>query len=149
LGVAGSNNDINVLHQSSLFIQELKGQAPQVQYMVNGNQYNQGYYLADGIYPEWAIFVKSISMPINDKDQEFANHQEGEREDIEQAFGVLRRRWCILKRPAHLHDKKQLENIIQACIILDNMIVEDEKKEDIKESLDLNEAACSAIVEQP
>jgi hypothetical protein len=29
------------------------------------------------------------------------------------------------------------------------MIVEDEKKEDIKESLDLNEAACSAIVEQP
>ena len=29
------------------------------------------------------------------------------------------------------------------------MIVEDEKKEDIKESLDLNEGACSAIVEQP
>jgi hypothetical protein len=148
-GVAGSNNDINVLQQSSLFIRELKGQAPLVQYTVNGNQYNQGYYLADGIYPEWAIFVKSISMPINDKDQEFANHQEGERKDIERAFGVLRRRWCILKRPARLHDKKQLENIIVACIILHNMIVEDEKKEDIEENLDLNEAASSAIVEQP
>jgi hypothetical protein len=70
------------------------------------------YYLADGIYPEWAIFVKSISMPINEKDQEFANHQEGKRKDIERAFGVLRRRWCILKRPARLHDQKQLENVI-------------------------------------
>jgi hypothetical protein len=36
-GVAGSNNDIKVLNQSTLFINELKGQAPRVQYMVNGN----------------------------------------------------------------------------------------------------------------
>jgi hypothetical protein len=148
-GVAGSNNDINVLQQSSLFIRELQGQAPRVQYTVNGNLYTQGYYLADGIYSEWAIFVKSISMPINEKDQEFANHQEGKRKDIERAFGVLRRRWCILKRPARLHDQKQLENIIVACIILHNMIVEDEKQEDIEENLDLNEAASSTIVEEP
>jgi hypothetical protein len=97
-GVAGSNNDINVLQQSSIFIRKLKGQAPRVKYTVNGNKYDQGYYLADGIYPEWAIFVKSIYMPINDKNQEFSYHQEGERKDIERAFGVLRRRWCILKR---------------------------------------------------
>ena len=51
-GVAGSNNDINVLNQSTVFINELKGQAPRVQYMVNGNQHNIGYFLADGIYPE-------------------------------------------------------------------------------------------------
>ena len=56
-GVAGSNNDINVLNQSTLFMKELKGQAPRVQYMVNGNQYNIGYYLAHGIYPKWAVFV--------------------------------------------------------------------------------------------
>ena len=65
-GVVGSNNDINVLNQSTLFIEQLKGQAPRVQYMVNGNQYNTGYYLADGIYREWAVFVKSIYMPINE-----------------------------------------------------------------------------------
>jgi hypothetical protein len=41
-GVVGSNNDINVLNQSNLFMKELKGQAPIVQCMVNGNQYNTG-----------------------------------------------------------------------------------------------------------
>jgi hypothetical protein len=48
---------------------------------------------------------------MNDKDQEFANHQEGERKDIERAFGVLRHRWCILKRPARLHDKNSLRTL--------------------------------------
>ncbi|XP_066365180.1 uncharacterized protein [Miscanthus floridulus] len=96
-GVAGSNNDINVLNQSTLFINELKGQAPRVQYMVNGNQHNTGYFLADGIYPEWTIFVKSIRLPITNKEKLYAQEQEGARKDIERAFGVLQRRFCILK----------------------------------------------------
>ncbi|CAO2177467.1 unnamed protein product [Urochloa humidicola] len=148
-GVAGSNNDINVLNQSTLFIQELKGQAPRVQYMVNGHQYNTGYYLADGIYPEWAVFVKSISLPITEKDKLFAQQQESKRKDIERAFGVVRRRFCILKRPARLYDRGQLENVVLACIILHNMIVEDEKQEDIEENLDLNEPANTRTVEAP
>jgi hypothetical protein len=90
--VAGSNNDANVLNQSTLFMKELKGQAPRVQYMVNGNQYNIGYYLADGIYPEWTIFVKLISLPITDKDKLFAQQQESKSKHL-----VLRHRFCILK----------------------------------------------------
>jgi hypothetical protein len=90
-GVAGSNNDINVLNQFSVFIEDLKGQAPRVQYMVNGNQHNIGYYLADGIYPDRAVFVKSIRMPISEKDKLYAQEQEGARKDIERAFGVLQR----------------------------------------------------------
>jgi hypothetical protein len=39
-GVAGSNNDINVLNQSPLFIEALKGEAPRVQFSVNGRRYN-------------------------------------------------------------------------------------------------------------
>jgi len=50
------------LNQSPLFIQQLRGEG-QVQYHVNGRQYNNGYYLADGICPEWAAFVKSICHP--------------------------------------------------------------------------------------
>lgn len=62
-GIPGSNNDINVLNQSPLFIEAIKCEAPQIQFTVNGTQYNTGYYLADGIYPEWAAFVKSIRSP--------------------------------------------------------------------------------------
>jgi hypothetical protein len=149
-GAAGSNNDINVLNQSTVFINELKGQAPRVQYMVNGNQHNIGYFLADGIYPEWAVFVKSISLPITEKDKLYAQKQEGARKDIERAFGVLRRRWCILKRAARLHDRSVLRDIVLACIILHNMIVEDEKDlAMIEENLDLNEPASSSTVQAP
>jgi hypothetical protein len=148
-GVAGSNNDINVLNQSTIFIEELKGQTPRVQYMVNGNQHNIGYYLADGIYPDWAVFVKSISMPNSDKDKLYAQEQEGARKDIEWAFGVLRRRFCILKQPTRLYDRNQLHNVVLACIILHNMIVEDEKEDDLEENLDLNEDPSTVIVEEP
>jgi hypothetical protein len=51
-GTAGSNNDINVLNQSDVFNDVLQGNAPEVQFHVNGNQYKYGYYLVDGIYPE-------------------------------------------------------------------------------------------------
>jgi hypothetical protein len=62
-GVAGAQNDINVLNKSPLFIEAIKGKAPRVHFNVNGNDYEGGYYLADKIYPEWATFVKSISRP--------------------------------------------------------------------------------------
>jgi hypothetical protein len=48
-----------------------------------------GYYLADGIYPEWATIVKSITRPQNDKDRMYAQRQELARKDVERAFGVL------------------------------------------------------------
>ena len=82
-GVAGSNNDINVLNQSPLFTEVLRGEAPKVRYSVNGNKYNMGYYLVDGIYPEWAIFVKTIPLPQTEKAKLFAQHQEGARKDVE------------------------------------------------------------------
>nr|GEU71456.1 hypothetical protein [Tanacetum cinerariifolium] len=53
-GIAGANNDINVLDNSPLFDDILDDLAPVVPYVVNGVEYRNGYYLADGIYPEWA-----------------------------------------------------------------------------------------------
>jgi len=137
-GVAGSNNDLNVLNQSPLFLDALKGEAPQVQFSINGNEYRTGYYLADGIYPEWAAFMKSITLPQTEKHQLFAEHQEGARKDVERAFGVLQSRFSIVRRPARLWKRKSIGRIMLACVILHNMIVEDER-EDVKIHIDLNE----------
>jgi len=87
--VPRSNNDINVLNQSPLFTAQRQGIAPEVHFTVNVNEYDMGYYLADGIYPEWAAFVKSYKVPQGEKHQLFAQHQESGRKDIECAFGVL------------------------------------------------------------
>ena len=50
-GLPGSHNDINVLHRSPLSAKLAEGEAPQVNYNINGHDYKMGYYLADDIYP--------------------------------------------------------------------------------------------------
>ncbi|XP_066373737.1 uncharacterized protein [Miscanthus floridulus] len=144
----GSNNDINVLNQSPLFLEAIKGEAPRVQYSVNGRQYNTGYYLADGIYPEWAAFVKSINSPQLDKHKVYAAEQEGARKDVERAFGVLQARFNIVRRPARSWSTRIIGLIMKACVILHNMIVEDEG-EMAKESIDLNAIPGESIVLPP
>ncbi|KAI5325921.1 hypothetical protein L3X38_034995 [Prunus dulcis] len=48
-GVAGSQNDLNVLGQSLIFNDVLMGHFPQITYQINNTVYSDGYYLADGI----------------------------------------------------------------------------------------------------
>ncbi|XP_057426612.1 uncharacterized protein LOC130720046 [Lotus japonicus] len=95
-GFPGSNNDITVLNQSPVFNEVLRGAAPMVKFRVNETMYHMGYYLADGIYPEWGTFVKTIPMPQGEKKQKFAKRQEAARKDVERAFGVLQSRFAIV-----------------------------------------------------
>ncbi|XP_073051191.1 uncharacterized protein [Primulina eburnea] len=98
-GVAGSRNYINVLNESPLFNDVLKGNAPDVNFLVNDTQYTKGYYLTDGIYLEWATFVKSFSCPQDPKRMKFKERQDAARKDVERAFGVLQARWAIIRDP--------------------------------------------------
>ena len=125
-GMPGSHNDINVLHRSPLFENLAEGTAPQVNYIVNGHDYTMGYYLADGIYPSWATLVKSISLPMGNRRKYFAKAQEAARKDVERAFGVLQSRFAIVRGPARIWDTETLGMIMRACVIMHNMIVEDE-----------------------
>ncbi|XP_047949147.1 uncharacterized protein LOC125194981 [Salvia hispanica] len=85
-----------------------------------------GYYLADGIYPRWPVFVKTISYPLGDKRVLFVAKQEAARKDVERAFGVLQSWWAIVKGPTRLWFKEVIADVMYACIILHNMIVEQE-----------------------
>nr|GEZ27825.1 hypothetical protein [Tanacetum cinerariifolium] len=51
-GVVGSNNDINVLYQSSLFNDLKTSRAPKISFVANGVTYRSGYCLVEGIYSE-------------------------------------------------------------------------------------------------
>ena len=50
-GVAGSNNDLNVLNSSPLFNEQCHDVGPTIRFVTNDNRHYMGYYLADEIYP--------------------------------------------------------------------------------------------------
>ncbi|GJS92585.1 ALP1-like protein, partial [Tanacetum coccineum] len=125
-GMAGANNDINVLDNSPLFDDLLDDLAPVVPYVVNGVEYRNGYYLADGIYPEWASFVKSFTVATDPKHTYFKQRQESARKDVERAFGVLQGRWGLIQQPARAYEVNTLRRIMYAGIIMHNMILEDQ-----------------------
>uniref|UniRef100_A0A2N9GZ47 DDE Tnp4 domain-containing protein n=1 Tax=Fagus sylvatica TaxID=28930 RepID=A0A2N9GZ47_FAGSY len=112
---------------SSIFTELAQGRAPPVNYSINGHDYTMGYYLADGIYPQWSTFVKTISAPLEAKKKHFARVQEACRKDVECAFGILQARFSIVRGPACFWDEATLNDIMKACIILHNMIIEDER----------------------
>ena len=60
-----------------------QGNSPRVKFFVNQRPYDMAYYLADGIYPSYPTFVKSIRLPQSEPDKLFAKYQEGCQKDIE------------------------------------------------------------------
>lgn len=116
-----------MLEASHLFSNLSQGMAPPANYVINGKQYDMGYYLADGIYPKWATLVQTIHDPRGPKKKLFAMKQEACRKDVERAFGVLQSRFAIVAGPTRLWSKTVLHDIMTTCIIMHNMIIEDER----------------------
>ena len=81
---------------------------------------------ADGIYPNRSTFVKTIPCPQGLKKKHFAKAQESARKYLERAFGVLQARFAIVRGPARFWDEETLADIMKACIIMHNMVIEDE-----------------------
>ncbi|XP_004288848.1 PREDICTED: uncharacterized protein LOC101312389 [Fragaria vesca subsp. vesca] len=133
--VKGAQNDLNVLGASNVFARVINRSAPEVAYKVNNSTYSVPYYLANGIYPRWQTFVKAISKPKDANEAHFTKMQESYRKDVERCFGILQVRWAILRHGANLFKLEDLRTIMISCIILHNMIVEDEfVEEEFEES---------------
>ncbi|GKB71889.1 ALP1-like protein [Tanacetum coccineum] len=64
---ACANKDLTILNSSSLFDDLLEDIALVAPFLVYEVQYEKGYYLADGIYPQWSTFVKSLTVAQNKK----------------------------------------------------------------------------------
>ncbi|MFS8023541.1 putative harbinger transposase-derived protein [Helianthus anomalus] len=50
------------------------------------------------------------------------------RKDIERCFGVLQKKWAIIQQPARAFTPKRLHICMYTCILLYNMIIEDEDR---------------------
>nr|XP_023924897.1 uncharacterized protein LOC112036320 [Quercus suber] len=70
--------------------------------------------------------MKTILTPQGQKYKLFAATQEACRKDVEHAFEVLQARFAIVYGLARFFHFETLQKIMKACIILHDMIVEDE-----------------------
>ena len=82
------------------------------------------YFLVNGIYLCWSIFVKTYVNPVLQSKIQFSKQQEHVRKDIKRCFGVLVKKFGILKRPLRGWYTTEIKELIDCCVILHNMTQE-------------------------
>jgi Plant transposon protein len=125
-GNAGSLNDINILDKSSIVASIWTGKfdVSCPPYNLNGTIRDYMYFLVDGIYPPWSIFINTVTNPTTIDEKRFSKQQEGCRKDVERVFAVLQNKFQILSRALRLHSIEDINSIVQCVVILHNMMVE-------------------------
>ncbi|XP_021761163.1 uncharacterized protein LOC110725995 [Chenopodium quinoa] len=79
------------------------------------------------VYPKWSTFINAIAVPQTLKYKLFTTRQASTRKDVELAFSVLQARFAIIRKLALAWSVKLMWKIMMTCIIIHNMIVEDER----------------------
>ena len=125
-GEPGSLNDLNVLDKSRIVADILSGKfnLKTAWYQINNTVRDFLYFLVNGIYPDWAIFIDTFADPHQEKQKYYADKQEGVRKDIERCFGGLVQQFQILKHPLRMWYWDEIVDLLECCIIIHNMIVE-------------------------
>jgi len=93
-------------------------------FKINGEDFNQLYYLVDGIYPWLKRFLCTIPDPVTTVDRLLSKSQESWRKSIERAFGVWKKKYLVVKHPMEMHDRHDIFYVVNATILLHNMMVE-------------------------
>jgi hypothetical protein len=71
--------------------------------------------------------MKDVPVPQYEKHQFFSMKQASLRKDVECDFGLLKKRFNILAIHGRSYSRRSLDLIMCACIILHNMIIDNEK----------------------
>ncbi|CAL8991653.1 unnamed protein product [Prunus brigantina] len=87
----------------------------------------------------------------SEKEKYFAAYQKGYRKYGKRCFGILQAQWAIIRGAGCMFDEEVLRSIIMTCIILHDMIVEDECDYDEPEmfKLDPMNTTLTIIYERP
>ncbi|XP_056686023.1 uncharacterized protein [Spinacia oleracea] len=97
------------------------------------------------------LVLQGFTHPQLQKRKRFADRQAHVRKEVERAFGVLQARFAIIRQPSLAYDEDILTHIIKVCLIMHNMIVEDERDMYIRVDMlrryyEQDLSSCSAMV---
>lgn len=111
-------------------IQTLRNNDPYVSFVWSyrdrtGDQNREAglYFIVDGGYNRWSILIPPYKHQIEGTvEAQWSKHVESLWKDVECTFGILKKRFSILKHRFWLHDKEQISDVFTTCCILHNMI---------------------------
>jgi Plant transposon protein len=126
-GYAGTLNDINIWEQSPLLNAFTDGtftKCIDFEFTIGNTKFDKVWLLVDGIYPDIARFAKTLNEAVGEDRKLYVRWQESCRKSIERAFGVLQRKFQILKNNSEEFYLHILKDSLVACVIMHNMMVE-------------------------
>ncbi|PXF46294.1 hypothetical protein BWQ96_03950 [Gracilariopsis chorda] len=129
-GTPRAKKGLSIMEQSNLFNAARGGKWPPIRPTISlaGLNLNWFNYLADGMYPDFRIFMKPLSNHRTNEENMYSQHQSAARKAVERVFGVLFSCFQILYRPARLWHKKDLNMVVKACCVIHNMICNSRKE---------------------
>ena len=120
-------NDLNILSVIDHFGRIWSGDFPPIaiNYTLAGVQFDWLYYFADGIYPNYEVFVKTVGTPTTNNQKTYSAMQDGARKSVERVFGVLFKQFAILFLPGRLWFSEEMAFVMKVCCILYYITVEE------------------------
>jgi hypothetical protein len=127
-GFEGATNDKTIANVDKMVQSFREGAVNDVIYYIldeNGEltQCRGGYMLTDNGFHEEFCFVDPFSNRYGFDYIHWSEWLESIRKDVECTFGILKRRFRILKQRMEFHDRGFIDNIFKVCCILHNMIL--------------------------
>ena len=91
--------------------------------------------------------MKGITLPQSEKHRLFTSAQSASRKDVECTFEVLKSRFNIISVPGRSYSQRTLGLIMRACVILHNMIIDDERDTNLDEIYETVESNVSPAIQ--
>jgi hypothetical protein len=82
------------------------------------------YVLCDGGYHKWRIMQCPNKYATAEFEAKWTKRIESVRKDVECTFGILKRRFRILKVPMPYRTKEDVDNIMFTCCVLHNILLD-------------------------
>jgi hypothetical protein len=125
-GSAGTLNDISIWDMSGLhkaFVDGTWTDTIDFPFTIDGQVFDKLWVTVDGIYPQIGRFVKTLSQPVGQAEQDYASWQEKTRKDVERGFGVLQAKFRFLVHKIELWSIQDIVNVVNCCLLLHNWMV--------------------------
>jgi len=91
---------------------------------INSVRYKGPWLIVDNGYLNWSMTVPPLKVTADAKEIRGSQWLESLRKDVECTFGILKRRWRILKTGIRLHGVEVADDIWMTCCELHNWLLE-------------------------